>query len=329
MALNQIPYTNVHELNLDWVLQKIKEFDAKITAFQEIIDQFAQYVDILAELEPRISALETEYNQLRSNLSELQNYVDTLHSSITVLESGLNTESRTRASADADLQRQIDLINSSIINAAGLERRIKLYVDQKVKASDLRTDEKIYRAYLQMNAYYIELMQYIDDIYDLLQHVATDVYNSNAYAYATDGRISFDLNNKLVYLHCGNTLSAEEYCSLGLSAADYEAFGLTAERYLMYSKKELHYDYVFMPLSGVKQDTSVALSEAVNTVFDTLTAEEYQLLDLDADTYALLDLTSNDYRRLNLDGDLTHRIRFSDHGSGITADQYAHLSLID
>lgn len=329
MALNQIPYTNVHELNLDWVLQKIKEFDTKITAFQEIIDQFAHYVDILAELEPRVSALESEYTALMRDITDLQNEITTLHNSLSSLANDLEDESDTRAAADADLQRQIDAIKNSATNLIGLEERMRIYVNQKVKASDLRTDEKIYRAYLQMNAYYIELMQYIDDIYDLLQHVATDVYNSNAYAYSTDGRISFDLNNKLVYLHCGNALSAEEYCSLRLSAADYAAFGLTAERYLMYSRKELHYDYVFMPLSGVKQETSVALSEAVNTVFDTLTAEEYQLLDLDADAYALLDLTSNDYRRLNLDGDLTHRIRFSDHGSGITADQYAHLSLID
>ena len=329
MALNQIPYTNVHELNLDWILQKIQEFDAKITAFQAIIDEFSQYVDVLTHLEPRVSALENEYSALNRTVSDLQNYVDTLHNSITALENALEREKNTRGAADADLQRQIDEINNSMINVAGLERRIKLYVDQKIIASDKRTDVKIQRVYLQMNSYYIELMDYINDIYDLLSHVATDIYNSNAYAYAVDGRIPFDLNNKLVYLHCGNALSAEEYCSLGLTANDYAAFNLSAERYLMYSRKELHYDYVFMPMSGVKQDHSVALSEAVNAIFDTLSADDYALLDLDADDYALLDLTSNDYRRLNLNGDLTHRIRCSDHGSGITADQYAHLNMID
>ena len=329
MALNQIPYTNVHELNLDWVMQKIREFDAKITAFQAVIDEFAQYVDVLVHLEPRVAALENEYSALNTTVGNLQNYVNTLHNSITSLENALEREKNTRGAADADLQRQIDEINNSMVNVANLERRIKIYVDQKIIGSEKRTDEKLQRAYLQMNSYYIELMDYINDIYDLLSHVATDVYNSNAYAYATDGRIPFDLNNKLVYLHCDNALSAEEYCSLGLSADDYATFNLTAERYLMYSHKELHYDYVFMPLSGVKQDHSVALSEVVNSIFDTLSADDYALLDLDADDYALLDLDANDYRRLNLDGDLTHRIRYSDHGSGLTADQYAHLNMID
>lgn len=329
MALNQIPYTNVHELNLDWVLAKIQEFDAKIRQFQETIDEFAEYVHILAELEPRVTALENDYSQLRTYVSELESELAETARLVSDLASSLDTEKDTRAAADADLQRQIDTIKSSITNLAGLEARMRLYVDQKIKASDLRTDAKLYKVYLKMNEYYIELMGYIDDLYDLLEHVATDIYNYAAYAYSTDGRITFDLNNWLVYLHCGNALSAQEYCSLGLSADEYAAFNLTAERYLMYSRKELHYDYVFMPLSGVKQETSVALSEAVNAVFDTLSASEYAGMDLDADSYDALDLTANEYRRLNSDGDLTQRIRHSVHGSGITAEEYSKLYMID
>lgn len=329
MALNQIPYTNVHELNLDWVLTKIQEFDNKIRQFQTVIDEFSQYVDILQELEPRVSTLENEYSQLRSNVTQLQNSLNTLSNTVNSLDNALDQEKLTRAAADADLQRQIDAIRDSLIDIAALERRIKIYVDQSIRASDSRTDVKIYRAYQQMNAYYVELMGYITDLYDLLSHVATDVYNANAYAYSSNGRIPFDLNNKLVYYHCQNSLSAEEYCSLGLSAAEYAAFNLTAERYLMYSRKELHYDYVFMPLSGVKQETSVAISEAVNAVFDTLSASEYAGMDLDADAYTSLDLTANEYRRLNSDGDLTQRIRHSAHGEGLTAEEYSNLYMID
>ena len=329
MALNQIPYTNVHELNLDWVLAKIQEFDAKIRQFQATIDEFAEYVHILAELEPRVATLEGEYSQLQNYVSELESRLSEIASLVSALSSSLDTEKDTRAAADSDLQRQIDAIKSSITNIAGLEARIRLYVDQKVKASDLRTDAKLYKAYLKMNEYYIDLMGYIEDIYNLLEHVATDIYNYAAYAYSPDGRISFDLNNWLVYLHCSNALSAEEYCSLGLTADEYAAFNLTAERYLMYSRKELHYDYVFMPLSGVKQETSVALSEAVNAVFDTLSASEYASMDLDADTYYALDLTANEYRRLNSDGDLTQRIIHSAHGAGLTAEEYSKLYMID
>ena len=37
MALfnEQFPYVNAHQLNLDWIIAKIKEFDAKVTEFQE------------------------------------------------------------------------------------------------------------------------------------------------------------------------------------------------------------------------------------------------------------------------------------------------------
>lgn len=329
MYRNKYPYTDFHELNLDWVIQEIVEFSQKIDAFQKIIDDFAEYVELLQQLEPRVSALEALTSDLSHAVSDLRTGVSNLYLDVVELGQKLTDEENTRAAGDRDLQRQIDEINSSLVNIAALERRMKIYTDQAVKASESRTDVKLRALALQMNAYYLEVLGYIEDIYDKLTHVAINVYNWNAYSYAEDGRISFDLNNKLLYLHLGNNLNAVEYCKLGLTADQYKAYNLTADNYLMYGRDRLHYDYVYMPVSGKRQNVSVALSECINHVYDTMTSTEYALLDLTADEYALLDITSFDYLKLDSNLDVTHRLRYSLNGDGITAEEYEHLSIID
>ena len=42
----QFPYSNFHELNLDWILQKIKELDEKVDSIEDrILKQANAYTD--------------------------------------------------------------------------------------------------------------------------------------------------------------------------------------------------------------------------------------------------------------------------------------------
>ena len=331
MALNQIPYTNVHELNLDWVLAEIKKFDAYITSIKEIIDQLARYYETVDNLQEEVQALHNEVNTYSGRISDLESTVVIIQRRITELETDLikliNDEANTRKAVDADLQNQIDQIKHAISDINSL----RAYIDAVYKSLRQYTDSAIslseHKLYFYINEKVGELQREIDEIHEMLLHVAVNVYNWNAYAYAHDGKISFDLNNKLIYQHLGNNLTAEQYCKLGLTADRYAAFNLTSDDYLMFSRDRLHYDYVFMPISGVKQDHSVALSECINYSLGTMSASEYVSLDLDADAYAALDLSAYDYLRLNTDLTIGNRVVYRPDGTGITADHYAHLTL--
>lgn len=332
MSLNQIPYTNVHELNLDWILQKIQEFDSKIKTFQDIIDSFEENVHLLLELEPRVTALEEltrrhsiAISQLQTDVQALSSDVNTFYSTLT---QKLENEANTRASVDNDLQEQLNRLKGTLIDIRDLERRIKLYTDQMIKASDKRTDRKIYDVYLYVNGLYVQIEDQINEILNQLTHVATDVFNYTAYKYSINGRIGFDLNNDLIYQDLHNGLTAEQYCSLGLTADQYAAYHLTARDYMRQSRDLLHYDYVFMPIRGVKQDHSIALDEIINYIMDTMDASKYSFLELTAEEYAALNITAFEY--LSLDHNLDHnrRIFYSGDSTGITADQYAHLTLM-
>lgn len=329
---NKYPYSDFHEFNADWLLAKITEFDAYIKSIKEIIDQLASYYEIVDGLRDDMRALQAEVGTYSDRISDLETGIRDVRISIANLENELirmiTDESNARKAADQYLQNQIDIIMAAVQNIDVLRKRIEAVYKSLREYINIAVSDAERRLLLFINDRVLYLQKQIDDIYEKLKHVAIDVYNCQAYSYADDGRIDFDLNNRLVYLHLGNNLSALEYCKLGLTADQYKAYNLTSWRYLMYGAKELHADYVFMPVSGYRQETSVAISDVLTFLCNTLPADTYAGLELTADEYAALDLTAVHYLRLDANLDVHQPVTYSATGSGITADQYAHLNII-
>lgn len=88
MNWNLYPYTNIHELNLDWILDEIKKF-------REELEQIEDYGD-------RITQLEVETDNLERDLTALSN--------------NLESFKRSAESTHENLQRQIRDNNNSIIS---------------------------------------------------------------------------------------------------------------------------------------------------------------------------------------------------------------------
>lgn len=329
---NHYPYTDFHEFNADWVLSQVQEFKEYLDTIRPIIEQLQTFYDLVNELQTEVNALSNEVGEYSGRISELETGIRNIRIMINNLENELirmiTDESNTRKAADKYLQDQIDQISQAIANVNTLYKYIQAVEKSLKQYIDASLSDTAHRILLYVNAQLAFLQNEIDDIYDKLLHVATNVYNWNAYDYAADGRISFDLNNKLLYMHLGNNLSAEEYCKLGLTADQYKAFNLTSWRYLMYGAKELHSDFVFMPVTGTRQNVSVALSDVLTFLCNTLTADQYAALDIDADAYAALDLTSSQYLKIDSNMDVQHNVTYSANGTGITSAQYACLNII-
>lgn len=329
---NKYPYTDFHEFNADWVLSKITEFDAYIKSIKEIIDQLESYYEIVDGLQEAMAALQQEVGTYTDRITELETSVRDIRISIADLENELirmiTDEANTRKAADKVLQNQIDEIKVAVQNLDALRKRIEAVYKSLRQYIDISISDSEYRILLYVNGQVEFLQSEIDDIYERLTHIAINVYNWQAYGYADDGRIDFDLNNKLLYLHLGNNLSATDYCKLGLTADQYAAFNLTSWRYLMYGAKELHADFVFMPVSGGRQNISVALTDVLTYLCNTLPSTDYTALELTSDEYTALDITAAQYLRLDSNLDVQHNVTYSATGSGITAEQYAHLNII-
>lgn len=80
---NKYPYTDFHELNLDWILSEMKRLNQSLDdVLQEAITQATanakEYIDSqIGQLESDFRTLQDNFNDLNSNVSELTSLVNT------------------------------------------------------------------------------------------------------------------------------------------------------------------------------------------------------------------------------------------------------------
>lgn len=67
----QFPYSNLHELNLDWILQKIKELDEKVDSIEDrILKEANAYTDQqIAGLRRDFAELEADFTAFKSDIN--------------------------------------------------------------------------------------------------------------------------------------------------------------------------------------------------------------------------------------------------------------------
>lgn len=77
MISQKYPYTDLHELNLDWLLTKMKELEAHV---DNAIDEITQSViqNVKEYIDTELADLETEFAELKRDFATVQQNVDTL-----------------------------------------------------------------------------------------------------------------------------------------------------------------------------------------------------------------------------------------------------------
>lgn len=117
---NKYPYLDFHELNLDWVIEKITEFDKKLDSYEDtVLEKSKEYTD---------SAIKESYSSLVSEFDAFKNEVTTLISGLdSRYDEFVNTVNDRMAITDANvlaISRKVDLVlaeandytNQAIIN---------------------------------------------------------------------------------------------------------------------------------------------------------------------------------------------------------------------
>ena len=140
---NGYPYTDMHELNLDWCIAKLKELDKRV---DEITDEIAAdvYEKAVEYIDENLAGVIQEFNDLKTYVDdELRDMNDTID--------GLN-------------QQFLDLAGDFDDLVAEVERKIlqiQNYIDGQIAGVNLRTDSAI-----AANNNYIlgQLSQFLADI---------------------------------------------------------------------------------------------------------------------------------------------------------------------
>lgn len=290
---HKYPYTNYHELNLDWILSKIDEFSATLKSWEELAKELQEGLAQIDGMQDEIDALQTSVNDLYRLVNDL--HVEDILIDIAKLKTAVSE----LTNKDIDLQNQINNINQmfDVVNAKF--NQVYVYIDGEISKVYAYVNEQDALIIAKINQLKVQLLSMINELAEEIASIDTDAINP---WHPELDKVSYKKNLELSYADLAdNVPTAEEYSKLDLTATNYAALEIPAIKYSRFGKKLLHLDYVFSPIYGWKQNISNVLTNIVDYFAGTYTADEYASLDLSADDYAAIELTALQYYHFNQD----------------------------
>lgn len=191
--INQFPYSDAHELNLDWVIAAVKTLSSHVDNLQAEFDQISVMTE--EEIDKRINESIDENNTVIYNrMNDLKNlitqeyiqYVQTNFAELKDYVDGLNNA----------LKIYVDAQDTYYYNM------LHTYTDQALTEAKQYTDDKVLNVTMMLNP--------ITGEYDDVRNVVSDI---------------------VYYFHSDNSLTAGEYDALDLTAQSYDNYELSAFDY--------------------------------------------------------------------------------------------------
>ena len=289
---NKYPYTDFHEMNLDWLL----------TNYQAIIDK-------LNETIAWCNTHQTEYEEAMRRLQAVENEIYTFEQQIT------DAFNRLEQQITSDVERALVQIRTDVDNAIRqMQQEVtRQLADFVVEFQQLKSEVQaeinnllgiVNRAIDQLNntleANNEFVFDYVENRLEEFRELIPDYENIYVYnPYRGEVTHLQQAINDIYSVAAIWGLTAAQYDSLGLTADEYDNLDLSAIEYDTLGYKLLFKDpdlYMFSPFTGQLESLkSVILSLVGLHRGDALTAEEYDLLDLDADTYDAYAVDAYDY----------------------------------
>lgn len=275
--LNKYPYTDFHELNLDWIISALREIQDSYSGIIEWIENDAQ-----------------NYNNLLGSITELNYRCDNLNNAIGLL----------RLQTDQAFTQMRSLIDNQYITITN-EYQALFATTMSTVQSELVTMQLTIEQYRRelidliasnntavMDYVHAELNTFIANLPDY-EHLI--VYNPVRGEQTT---VQIAINDLYGYFNM-YALTAQEYDDLQLSAEDYDNYGLTAHQYDTEGRNILGTNSTYLMRSPFTGEMA-PVADVILDLFDlhrttALTASAYDALDITAAYYDGLMIEALDY----------------------------------
>lgn len=293
------PYTDFHEMNLDWLL----------TTYQSIVDKLNETIEWA-------NNHQTEYEEAIARLTAVENEINTFEAQITAafnqLQADLEADfAEQKAELERALQETQAQVDAAIIQMQNeVTQQLADFVEQfyqlkaEVQAEINRLLGIINQAIDQLNATLEANNQFIFDYVEtrLDEFIAMIPDYEHIYVYNPyRGEVTLlqQAINDLYSVAAIWGLTAAQYDSLELTAEEYDNMGLSAIQYDTLGYKLLFKDpdnYMINPFTGTYDPIKTVIEYLAGLhKAETYTATEYDALELDADTYDAFECTAYNY----------------------------------
>lgn len=250
---HKYPITNLHELDLSWLIELVDNLEATLVEWESIINELQEGLKSLDEINAKIDTINAEIadlDNIRHELTTAVNDIENLKAAIERIDNDTDALYGLISSNFTVLSERIDLSYKRLHNQLELLKQAH-NIDIQVLKVDI--DEKY---------------NYLLDLINQVRPV--DVYNRVA-----GKRLSFDDNNFNIYEDLrylginNNTLyelsSNNEVASLVHNNRDYALF----------MKLRMKKNYIYSPLSGRKVSHSNAISELAAIILGGISNADY------------------------------------------------------
>lgn len=140
---NKYPYTDFHELNLDWLLDRMRKLEDELNDALETLSTEI-YNKVMSDIEPMFEALSNEFAILQTNFEGLEDRQSDLEAEFVSLSASVDTKLQTlKGYVDAQVVAAKDYTNTAIEqNNSYLLDVMQTYLAQ-VKVINYFTGEKV------------------------------------------------------------------------------------------------------------------------------------------------------------------------------------------
>lgn len=173
MFINEYPYTDFNELNLDWILKTVKELSDKIEEYEGFATEDFVIEQINALNSELVALINTkvDYDEYTTFVSEVQTSLNSFSSIINTLDTRINENAQAIVDTYNELKAYIDeqVIDLQLINPfTGQSEPAQSVINYmaNLMRSDSLTAEEYDNAQLTASAYdLLELTAYMYDNY--------------------------------------------------------------------------------------------------------------------------------------------------------------------
>ncbi len=290
-TFEEFPNADFYKSDLRKILKYIRKIEAYIADIDNVIEDLREAIKDIPYLKECCDQVQAQLVLIDNNLSSLNEKAE-------------------------DYEYRISELENEYLG-------FKQYVDNLFNEMKAIHNEDFNLLLYKLNQSKAQLESEIDYLRWRIDQIDTSVYNP-----WLARRVEPQENEDFIFNHLADECpTAEEYASLSLTADEYAEFSISSRDYQEFGRRRLHFDWVFSPVFGWKQEISNVLTSIVDFVCNTLTADQFAELDLTADEYAALDLSSEQYFRYN-PFTPTGYVEVSPDGLGLTVSQYSHLKTV-